>query len=162
MRAGSGVELKANWKFNQANRYMEAIQKIQDAGITVNGCFVLGLDHSDTTSFDDIWEFVQKSGLYEVQITVMTAFPSTPLYERLRREGRLIKENAWELCTLFDINYQPKQMSVDELNSGLLDLTQKIYSDDAVNKRVRHFFKRKKELAAQEKEASTALLARPV
>jgi len=54
-------------------------------------------------------------------------------------------------CTLFDINYQPKQMSVDELNSGLVDLTQKIYSDDAVNKRVRRFFKRKKELAAQEK-----------
>ena len=150
-----GVELKANWKFNQANRYLEAIQKIQDAGITVNGCFVLGLDHSDTTSFDEIWEFVQKSGLYEVQITVMTAFPSTPLYERLRREGRLIKENAWELCTLFDINYQPKQMSIDELNSGLLDLTQKIYSDDAVNKRVRHFFKRKKELAAQENKVST-------
>jgi hypothetical protein len=85
----------------------------------------------------------------------MTAFPSTPLYERLRREGRLIKENAWELCTLFDINYQPRQMSIDELNSGLLDLTQKIYSDDAVNKRVRHFFKRKKELAAQENKVST-------
>jgi radical SAM superfamily enzyme YgiQ (UPF0313 family) len=150
-----GVELKANWKFNRANRYLEAIQRIQDAGITVNGCFVLGLDHSDTTSFDEIWEFVQKSGLYEVQITVMTAFPSTPLYERLRREGRLIKENAWELCTLFDINYQPRQMSIDELNSGLLDLTQKIYSDDAVNKRVRHFFKRKKELAAQENKVST-------
>jgi hypothetical protein len=46
-------------------------------------------------------------------------------------------------------------MSIDELNSGLLDLTQKIYSDDAVNKRVRHFFKRKKELAAQENKVST-------
>jgi hypothetical protein len=85
----------------------------------------------------------------------MTAFPATPLYKRLRREGRLIQENAWELCTLFDINYQPKQMSVDELNAGLLDLTQKIYSDDAVNKRVRRFFKRKKDLAAQGKEVST-------
>jgi len=38
-----GVEQKANWKFNQAGRYTDAIQKIQDAGITVNGCFVLGL-----------------------------------------------------------------------------------------------------------------------
>ena len=127
---------------------MDAIQRIQDAGITVNGCFVLGLDNADTSSFDDIWEFVQKSGLYEVQITVMTAFPATPLYERLRREGRLIKENAWELCTLFDINYLPKQMSVEELDFGLRDLAQKIYSDDAVNKRARRFFQRKKELAA--------------
>ena len=143
-----GVEQKANWKFNQADRYTDAIQRIQDAGITVNGCFVLGLDNADITSFDDVWDFVQRSGLYEVQITVMTAFPATPLYDRLLRENRILRQEAWELCTLFDINYLPKQMTVDELNSGLLDLTRKIYSDDAVNKRVRRFFKRKKELAA--------------
>jgi radical SAM superfamily enzyme YgiQ (UPF0313 family) len=152
-----GVEQKANWKFNQAHKYMDAIQRIQDAGITVNGCFVLGLDHSDTNSFDDIWEFVQKSGLYEVQITVMTPFPATPLYDRLLREGRILKGNAWELCTLFDINYQPKQMSVEELNSGLLALTQKLYSDDAVNTRVRRFFKRKKELSAPRITSSTLI-----
>jgi radical SAM superfamily enzyme YgiQ (UPF0313 family) len=152
-----GVEQKANWKFNQAHKYMDAIQRIQDAGITVNGCFVLGLDHSDTNSFDDIWEFIQKSGLYEVQITVMTPFPATPLYDRLLREGRILKGNAWELCTLFDINYQPKQMSVEELNSGLLALSQKLYSDDAVNTRVRRFFKRKKELSAPRITSSTLL-----
>jgi radical SAM superfamily enzyme YgiQ (UPF0313 family) len=142
-----GVERKANWKFNQADRYIDAIGRIQDAGITVNGCFVLGLDNADTTSFDGVLDFVQRSGLYEVQITVMTAFPGTPLYDRLLSENRILKPDAWELCTLFDINYLPKQMTVDELNNGLLDLTQKIYSDDAVNKRVRQFFKRKKELA---------------
>jgi len=145
-----GIEQKANWKFKQADKYLEAIQRIQDAGITVNGCFVLGLDHSDTHSFDDILDFVQKSGLYEIQITVMTAFPATPLYARLLREGRILQENAWELCTLFDINYQPKRMSVEELNSGLLALTQQLYSDEAVNKRVRRFFKRKKEFSARQ------------
>jgi radical SAM superfamily enzyme YgiQ (UPF0313 family) len=144
-----GVEQKANWKRNQADHYLEAIERIQDAGITVNGCFVLGLDHTDTTSFEDIWEFVQKSGLYEVQITVMTAFPNTPLYERLRREGRLLQDNAWELCTLFDINYQPSHMSVDELEFGLRDLGKKIYSEEAVNKRRRRFFERKRELASK-------------
>jgi radical SAM superfamily enzyme YgiQ (UPF0313 family) len=144
-----GVEQKANWKRNQADHYLEAIQRIQDAGITVNGCFVLGLDHTDTTSFEDIWDFVQKSGLYEVQITVMTAFPHTPLYERLQREGRLIQNEAWELCTLFDINYQPSHMNVDELEFGLRDLGRKIYSDEAVHNRRRRFFERKRQLAAK-------------
>jgi radical SAM superfamily enzyme YgiQ (UPF0313 family) len=144
-----GVEQKANWKRNQADDYLEAIRTIQDAGITVNGCFVLGLDHTDTTSFEDIWEFVQKSGLYEVQITVMTAFPHTPLYERLHREGRLLQKNAWELCTLFDINYQPSQMSVDELESGLRGLAKKIYSEVAIHKRRRNFFRRRHELKAE-------------
>jgi len=143
-----GVEQKANWKRNQADHYLEAIQRIQDAGITVNGCFVLGLDHTDTTSFEDIWEFVQKSGLFEVQITVMTAFPHTPLYERLRREGRLLQENAWELCTLFDINYQPSRMSVDELECGLRGLAKKMYSEEAIHTRRRRFLERKRELEA--------------
>jgi radical SAM superfamily enzyme YgiQ (UPF0313 family) len=68
-----GVEQKANWKARQVDRYLEAIRRIQDRGITVNGCFVLGLDTTGQESFEDIWEFVQESGLYEVQITVQTA-----------------------------------------------------------------------------------------
>ncbi len=143
-----GVEQKANWKRHQADTYLEAIQRIQDAGITVNGCFVLGLDHTDTTSFEDIWAFVQKSGLFEVQVTVMTAFPHTPLYERLRREDRLLRENAWELCTLFDVNYRPSQMSVAELEFGLRDLGRKIYSEEAVSHRRRKFVERRRELEA--------------
>jgi len=143
-----GVERKANWKRNQTDHYLDAIQRIQDAGITVNGCFVLGLDHTDTTSFEDIWEFVQKSGLFEVQITVMTAFPHTPLYERLHREGRILQEHAWNLCTLFDINYQPSQMSLEELELGLRTLAKKIYSEEAIHKRRRSFFERRREIEA--------------
>jgi radical SAM superfamily enzyme YgiQ (UPF0313 family) len=142
-----GVETNSNWKRNQTAQYLNAIQRIQDAGITVNGCFVLGLDNTDATSFDHIWEFVQESGLYEVQITVMTAFPNTPLYERLRRERRLLQENAWELCTLFDVNFRPSHMSVDELDFGFRELARKLYSEDATLKRRRTFFKRQRDLA---------------
>ena len=45
--------------------------------------------------------------LFDVQITVQTPFPGTPLYSRLKREGRLLREEAWEMCTLFDINFRP-------------------------------------------------------
>ena len=86
--------------------------------------------------------------LQSVQITVMTAFPHTPLYERLRREGRLLQENAWELCTLFDINYQPSRMSVDELECGLRGLAKKMYSEEAIHTRRRRFLERKRELEA--------------
>ncbi|MCK5140100.1 MAG: B12-binding domain-containing radical SAM protein, partial [Thermodesulfovibrionia bacterium] len=39
-----GIELVNNWKFSQLEKYKEAINKIQSQGITVNGCFILGLD----------------------------------------------------------------------------------------------------------------------
>src|SRR6516225_4576777 len=40
----SGIELKNAWKLRQQASYPEAIAKIQSYGITVNGCFILGLD----------------------------------------------------------------------------------------------------------------------
>lgn len=141
-----GLELGHNWKLRRRDGYLRAIERIQDAGITVNGCLVLGLDPHGPDSFDPVWDFVRESGLFEVQITVMTAFPGTPLYARLRREGRLLAPEAWETCTLFDINYRPAKMSVAELRAGLVDLSHKIYSAEFTEQRRRRFFRRQLEL----------------
>jgi radical SAM superfamily enzyme YgiQ (UPF0313 family) len=143
-RRGSldGIELKNNWKLRQQEFYREAIAKIQSYGITVNGCFILGLDGDTPEVFDDVLNFVRDSGLYEVQVTFQTAFPGTPLYARLKREGRILRDNAWELCTLFDINFQPKNMSVAELQSGFLKLVKQLYSAEETHER-RAQFKRK-------------------
>jgi radical SAM superfamily enzyme YgiQ (UPF0313 family) len=134
-----GIELNANWKMKQRDRYLEAITRIQSYGITVNGCFILGLDGDTKNVFDEVYKFVLESSLYEVQITFLTAFPGTPLYERLQREGRVIKSNAWELCTLFDINFTPKDMTTQELQDGFLWLAKTLYSDEVTKERRRKF-----------------------
>ena len=144
-----GIEHKANWKRQQSDAYRRAIETIQDAGITVNGCFVLGLDHQDTTSFDAVFEFVRDTGLYECQITVMTAFPNAPLYERLAAQGRLLDPTAWETCTLFDVNYRPAGLSVAELESGFRDLARRIYDSGFIESRRRRFFARQNERRQQ-------------
>src|SRR6185436_1938733 len=105
-----------------------AVAKIQSYGVTVNGCFILGLDADMPEVFDDVLGFVRDSGLYEVQVTFMTAFPGTPLYARLKQERRIIRDKAWELCTLFDINIAPKLMSVGQLQAGFLKLVKELYS----------------------------------
>ncbi|MGA7243381.1 MAG: radical SAM protein [Terracidiphilus sp.] len=130
-----GVEQRTNWKAKRVESYLETIRRIQDRGVRVNGCFILGLDGMGTDSFDAVWEFVQQSGLYDIQITVQTAFPSTPLYTRLKQEGRILRDEAWELCTLFDVNFQPSKMSVAELEAGLRSLVSRIYSDDVTRAR---------------------------
>jgi radical SAM superfamily enzyme YgiQ (UPF0313 family) len=148
-----GLELKANWKLQQRERYLKAISRIQAHGITVNGCFILGLDGDTPDVFEDVLQFVRDSGLYEVQVTVMTPFPGTRLYERLRLEGRLLRERAWELCTLFDINFIPRNMSVAELESGLLSLVKQLYSAEETADRRRRFKMNLKRLAKQRKAA---------
>ena len=134
-----GMELKNNWKARQQDYYKDAIAKIQSCGITVNGCFILGLDADTPEVFDDVLHFVHESGLYEVQVTFLTAFPGTPLYARLKREGRILRDQAWELCTLFDINFRPKNMSGAELQSGFLKLAKRLYSAEETQTRRRHF-----------------------
>ncbi len=146
----AGVEKKGNWKQRQVDHYKDAIARIQDAGVTVNGCFVLGLDDSDASSFDAVYDFVEETGLYEVQVTLMTAFPGTPLYQRLLEEGRILHDGAWELCTLFDVNFQPTHMSVEELETGFRELVGRIYDDGFIDRRRRRFLKRRNELLQEE------------
>jgi len=142
-----GIELRANWKARQRAHYMESIRRIQDAGITVNGCFMLGLDAHTPSSFNRIWDFIRESGLYEVQLTVMTAFPGTPLYARLRAANRIIAPGAWEKCTLFDVNFRPAKMTPQELRSGLIELAGKVYSAEYTEERRRNFFRRRVAIA---------------
>jgi radical SAM superfamily enzyme YgiQ (UPF0313 family) len=131
----AGVEMKTNFKQRRASDYVDAVHRIQDAGVTVNGCFVLGLDHQGPDIFQRIYDFVMSIPLFEVQITVMTPFPGTPLYKRLLNEDRILEPGRWELCTLFDVNYRPLNMSVDQLRQGMYWLAEKLYSRECIAER---------------------------
>ncbi|HEY6447588.1 MAG TPA: radical SAM protein [Acidobacteriaceae bacterium] len=134
-----GVEQRGNWKAKRVDRYLDAIRRLQDCGIRVNACFVLGLDGTGLEGFEAVWDFVRQSQPYDIQITVQTAFPGTPLYARLKREGRILRDEAWELCTLFDVNFQPARMSVAELEAGFGDLARRIYSEEFTKERRSNF-----------------------
>ena len=135
------VELRRNWKQDKQPYYEWAINQIQSRGVSVNGCFILGLDGDTPEIFDHVYEFVKRTSLFEVQITVLTPFPGTPLYEQFKREGRLIEDRAWHKCTLFDVNYFPKQMSVKELEDGITKFSKQIYDKTFIDDRRRQFFR---------------------
>lgn len=136
-----GLETRRNWKLKQHCKYEEAVRLIQSRGITVNGCFILGLDGQTPDVFDRVAEFADRTSLFDVQITVLTPFPGTPLYARLEKEGRLLAPGAWERCTLFDVNFVPRGMTVRELEEGFLRLAGRLYHPDAVKARREGYFK---------------------
>lgn len=127
----------AEWKRRQAPRYRRVIDTLQTRGVSVNGCFILGLDTHTPEVFPLVRDFVRESGLAEVQCTVLTPFPGTPLHARLKREGRLLAEEFWPGCTLFDVNYRPAQMSVGELEAGMRWLFSELYSGPETARRKR-------------------------
>ncbi len=135
----AGLELKRDWKRKRWPQYREAIRRIQSHGIRVNGCFVLGLDEHTPAIFDQVYDFAADTELYDVQITLLTPFPGTPLHARLEREGRLLRERAWERCTLFDVNFEPRRMSAGELTEGFRRLAERLYGEDLTRWRRENF-----------------------
>lgn len=134
----SGIDTH-NWKLQRRDSYLEAISKIQSNGITVNGCFIVGLDGDTPGIFSEIGDFIQQSRLLEAQVTVLTPYPGSPLYKRLKSEGRLLKDRYWDRCTMFDVNFRPKKMSIQELEKGLLGLFQEIYTEKEYLRRKRYY-----------------------
>lgn len=130
---------RENWKMKHSAYYLEAINKIQAKGITVNGCFIVGLDSDTPVIFKEIRDFIRNSRLLETQITILTPFPGTPLYKRLKREGRLFKDKYWDRCTMFDLNFRPKNMAPEELEKGLLWLYREVYNEREYLRRKRHY-----------------------
>src|SRR5262249_27206565 len=107
----------------------------------VNGCFILGLDGDTEDVFDSIYEFADRTNLFDVQLTVQTPFPGTPLLDRLRRQGRILHDGEWQRCTLFDVNYVPANMTPRRLQEGLLELAYRVYEPCFVASRRERFFR---------------------
>jgi radical SAM superfamily enzyme YgiQ (UPF0313 family) len=128
-----------NWKKRQHAKYAGVVERIQGRGVSVCGCFVVGFDADTPAVFDEIRAFVDRTNLLEVQITILTPFPGTRLYQRLLDEGRLLYPGAWERCTLFDLNFRPRAMTVEELEDGIMGLWRDTWNADALARRKRHY-----------------------
>jgi radical SAM superfamily enzyme YgiQ (UPF0313 family) len=135
-----GMEQNANFKARRAAGAIEALRRVQNHGITANGCFILGLDHHTPAIFQQVFDFALRVPLYDVQITVLTPFPGTPLYDRLQKENRILEPGRWDLCTLFDVNFKPKGMTPEQLREGVYWLAERLYSDVCLEQRRRPFF----------------------
>ncbi len=128
-----------NWKARQHYRYLDAIDKLQSRGVSVCGCFIVGLDADTPAVFDELRDFIERFRLLEVQITVLTPFPGTRLYDRLLAEGRLLYPGAWDRCTLFDVNFRPRGMTVEQLEEGVMQLWRDTWNAEAFAFRKRYY-----------------------
>ncbi len=134
----SGLDTQ-DWKSRRHRNYAEQVQKIQDHGISVNGCFILGFDQDGPDIFERTLDYIESLQLSEVQITLLTPFPGTSLHQRLLEEGRLLPGTTWAQYTLFDLTFRPARMSVDAMRSGFHQLMKAVYSQERVNARRKVF-----------------------
>ena len=73
---------------------LESVHKIQKAGMEVMAGFIIGFDNDPTDIDRHLIEFIQNSGVPVAMAGLLTAVPGSPLYDRLKEEGRLFETDA--------------------------------------------------------------------
>lgn len=119
----------------EMDRVMQAVENIQNAGVAVNGCFIVGADGETRQSMQKLSSFILNGPLAEVQVTVQTPFPGTALHHQLKVDGRLLADRGWSSYSLFDVTYRPDLLTVEELETGFRDVLAEVYSASATHRR---------------------------
>jgi radical SAM superfamily enzyme YgiQ (UPF0313 family) len=123
---------------NTGGDMLAAVRRIHAAGIDILAGFIVGFDRDTPQSFEKQRRFIQSSGIMVAMVGLLTALPRTPLFERLKREGRLVEGAAHGDNTKARTNFQPKNMTAEELSTGYKRLYARLFSDRAIAERIRN------------------------
>ena len=90
----SAESLKEAKKFQNLRRDpLDCIRLVQQHGLWVMGGFIVGFDSDPPDIFDRQIEFVERAAIPWAMTGLLQAPPTTPLYDRMKREGRLVPES---------------------------------------------------------------------
>ena len=107
-----------------------AVRAIQGKGMQVQGGFILGLDGDDEGVFDAQIDFIREAGIPVAPIYLLTALRGTDMYERFRRENRLIDVPIGTSATT--LNFKT-EMDQDVLIEGYMRVTATLYDPPLEN-----------------------------
>lgn len=120
---------------NKVEDYLDAVEKIHDNNMIIIGAFVFGFDTDTKSVFENTYNFVNDAEIDVPDPLILTPFPGTPLYNRLKKENRILTEN-WSLYDLEHVVFEPKNMSPEELSYNAINLYKKFFSNKNILKRV--------------------------
>jgi len=124
---------------NKNRNLLASVKHIQQAGLQVHGGFIVGFDSDPATIFALQIRFIQESGIVTAMVGVLSALRGTRLYQRLEREGRLLKDSSGD-NTAIDINFVPR-MKPEALIAGYQEILDTIYAPKHYYRRVIKLFR---------------------
>jgi radical SAM superfamily enzyme YgiQ (UPF0313 family) len=110
------------------------MEMLHEHGISTWGSFVFGFDTDDKEVFDRTVEFGVDMQLTMALFAILTPYPGTQLYRRLKAEKRLTDERWW-LRRDHDAGspyYLPSKMSREELREGWVRAWKRFYSPRSI------------------------------
>jgi radical SAM superfamily enzyme YgiQ (UPF0313 family) len=117
---------------NRATELAGAIKNIRNAGISLYGSFIYGLDGDTLETPSAILDFIDETSLDVPGINILRPIPGTKVFDRLREEGRLLFDpldiTAYRYTFGQEMLYRPKNIPLDEFIGSYSELTRKIFS----------------------------------
>jgi radical SAM superfamily enzyme YgiQ (UPF0313 family) len=142
-----GIETPDNLGLEECNKgqntnrdLVEDIKYLQRSGLEVQGGFIVGFDSDTQAIFQRQIDFIQRSGIVTAMVGLLQAPPGTKLYERLKKENRLLGDMSGDNAD-GSTNIIP-HMGIDKLRKGYQHLMEHIYSP-------KHFYQRVKTFLAE-------------
>lgn len=103
---------------NRIEKYRQAVQNVHSHKILIDGTFIFGFDSDPPTIFANTVQAVRNMKLDAHTFYMLTPYPGTPYYQRLKDEGRIVDHNLahydWDHAVI-----QPRLMTADQLNEGV-------------------------------------------
>src|SRR5215472_1791969 len=102
---------------NIGRDYAQAIRRLHDLGVMVNGSFVFGMDHDGPDVFDRTVEWAVAQGIETATFHILTPYPDTALHARMAAKGRILHRD-WDLYDTRHVVYRPARLEAQTLEEG--------------------------------------------
>jgi radical SAM superfamily enzyme YgiQ (UPF0313 family) len=114
------VALRAMKKTQNLRRpILESVQTLNSYGLEVASGIILGLDTDTSETAGAIIEFARESQIPLMTVNLLYALPKTPLYDRLKKDGRLLNDPEGESNIAF---LEPRETVVARWRRVIADL----------------------------------------
>lgn len=116
--------------FDTSDYIKNRVKNYKDHGIGVEGTIILGTDDQDADYIKRLVDFLLEIELDTAEFTIMTPFWHTPIRTQLEKEGRILS-NDFNEYTCDRVVFQPKKMSITELQNMYYYAWETFYQDES-------------------------------
>ena len=123
---------------NTRDPLTESIDKITKAGMQVMAGFIIGFDGEKPQAGDRIVQFIEQTNIPLAMFSMLQALPSTALWNRLEKEGRLLNGSANINQTTL-MNFVPTR-NIEDIATEYVNAFWRLYDPAAYLKRVFRYY----------------------
>jgi radical SAM superfamily enzyme YgiQ (UPF0313 family) len=126
----------ANKSHNRTESYAETVRRFHDLGIAVQAGTVFGFDHDDCGIFERTVDSFRSIAVDSATVSVLIPFPNTPLFNRLKGQGRILTYDWEKYNGKKNVVFQPARMTPHELLMGTEWAARQFYSLASIAERM--------------------------